>query len=159
MISALGDKILLLVILLAMSAFFSGSETAIISINKLRVMHLVEKKKKGAKILEKLKDNPHKTLTTILIGNNLVNVASSVLATSIAVDIFKNHALGIATGLMTLLLLVFGEITPKSLATTYRAKISLMVAKPIYVLSIVLMPLVWVFDKFAKLITKNSPDE
>ena len=100
-------------VLLGFSAFFSSAETAIFSMTHLRTIHLVEKKRKGAKTLKKLKDRPHKTLTTILIGNNLVNVSASVLATAIAFQMAQSYALGIATGLMTLLLLVLS-----SLATT-----------------------------------------
>ncbi|MBN1156313.1 HlyC/CorC family transporter [Candidatus Woesearchaeota archaeon] len=153
----LTNKIILFVVLLALSAFFSASETAIVAMSRLKVLHLVEKKRKGSILLQKLKDSPHKTITTILIGNNVVNVAASVVATSIAFDLFRNHALSVATGATTLLLLVFGEIAPKSIATSHKEKISFAVAKPIYLLSFLFYPLVWVFEKLTRLLIKGSP--
>ncbi|MBU0627994.1 MAG: hemolysin family protein [Nanoarchaeota archaeon] len=150
-------QIYLLVLLFALSAFFSASETAIVGISKLRVFHLVEKKKKGAAALMKLKEDPHKTLTTILIGNNIVNVSASVLATSIFIQLFNNISLGIVTGVITLVLLVFCEITPKSLATAYRERFALFTAKPISWLNILLFPITWLFDKFTGILIRKAP--
>jgi len=142
-------NIIALGVLLFLSAFFSSSETALVSMSRLRVRHLVKQGKSGAKTLKKLKDDPKRLLITILICNNLVNVSASVLATIIAMDLFKNNAVSYAIGIMTFLILVFGEITPKTFATYHNRKFSLFVARPIYFLSIILYPLVIVFDGIA----------
>lgn len=150
----LSDQIIILAVLLALSAFFSGSETALVSLSRLRVRHLAEKGGKVAKILAKLKDDPQRMLTTILIGNNLANIAAAAMATSVAMDVFKNHAVGIATGVMTLLILVFGEITPKSLATQFNEQYSKFVAFPIWYLSIIFYPFIKIFDWFFRFLIK-----
>ena len=145
---AYGTEIIFLIILLILSGFFSGSEVALISLTKLRAKHMVEKNKIGAIFVKKLKDDPQRMLATILIGNNLANVAASAIATSIMIDIFKNYAVGIATGVMTILILIFGEITPKSIAAKNNETISRLVAAPIWYLSIILAPILNLLDKF-----------
>ena len=89
----LKTKIIILAVLIVLSAFFSGVETALISLGKLRITHLVKEKKRGAKAVEKLKEDMPRLLTTILIGNNLVNVGASALATAVAIDMFKIDSL------------------------------------------------------------------
>lgn len=145
----LAYKITLLIVLLALSAFFSGSETALVSMSRLRVRHLVKQNKPGSKILKKLKDDPKRLLITILICNNLANVSASALATLIAMDIFRNNAVSFAIGIMTFLILIFGEITPKTFATYHNRRFSLLVARPIWFLSIILYPLIVIFDRIA----------
>lgn len=142
-------KIVVLILLLFLSAFFSSSETALVSMSRLRVRHLLNQNKPGAKALKKLKDEPKRALITILIGNNLVNVSASALATLVAMDIFRNNAVSYAIGIITFLLLVFGEITPKTFATYHNRRFSLLVARPILFLSFILYPLVVVFDAIA----------
>ena len=121
----LGTNILILVVLIILSAFFSGAEIALFSLSKLRVRYLLRKKVKGALTVDKLKSNPQRLLITVLIGNNLVNVGASALATSLAFEYSQSYAVGIATGVMTLVILVFGEITPKSFAIKYNERFSL----------------------------------
>jgi CBS domain containing-hemolysin-like protein len=145
---------MMLAILLGLSAFFSSSETALVSLSRLRVRHLVEKGGRLAKILKKLKEDPQRMLNTILIGNNLVNIAAAAMATSIALDIFESHAVGIATGVMTFLILIFGEITPKSLATQFSEPYAKFVALPIWYLSIIFYPFIKVFDWFFAFLMK-----
>lgn len=153
MVFSLEFNLVLLFFLIVLSAFFSGVETALISIDRVKLMRLVRKKNKNALVVQKLKEKPHKLLTTILIGNNLVNIGASALATVVMLDIFpENYAIGLATGLMTLLILVFGEITPKSLALKYSEQISLIVARPIHWLSIILSPLVWILERITGII-------
>ncbi|MBR9705923.1 HlyC/CorC family transporter [Candidatus Pacearchaeota archaeon] len=147
-------QIIILVILLFFSAFFSGIETAFMSISRVKVKSLVTKKKRGSKTLEKLKNNPHKLIITILIGNNLANIGAASLATVIFTNIFGSSGIGIATGVMTFLILIFGEISPKTFASQNATKISLLVSKPIYILSIILAPVVYVFEKITKAINK-----
>ncbi|MFQ6136042.1 MAG: hemolysin family protein [Candidatus Hydrothermarchaeales archaeon] len=120
-----------LFVLLLLSGFFSGSETALISLNKIRIRKLMEEGVKNAFIIDKLLGHPDKLLATILVGNNLVNIAAAAIATSLAITFFGNTGIGIATGVMTLLVLIFGEITPKGFATENAEKISLKVARPI----------------------------
>ncbi|MBW2989533.1 hemolysin family protein [Candidatus Woesearchaeota archaeon] len=138
-------KIIGLAVSLFFSAFFSSSETALVSMSRLRVRHMIKHRKRGAKALRKLKDNPRRMLITILIGNNLANVTASALATWIAMDIFKGNAISYAIGIMTFLILVFGEITPKSFASYHNKRFSLFVAEPIWILSMILYPFVIVF--------------
>ena len=136
------SELITLIILICLSGFFSGVEIALFSISRLRVQLLVRKKLRGAETVAKLKRNPQRLLITILIGNNVVNVGASVLATSVIFEIFKSHAVAITTGIMTLLLLVFGEIIPKSFATRYNQRISLSVAKPMQILQTILFPII-----------------
>jgi CBS domain containing-hemolysin-like protein len=146
-------KIITLVLLIVLSGFFSGVETALFSLSRLRVKHLVRKGVRGAKAVEKLKDQPQKLLITILVGNNLVNIAASALATSIVYQISKSYAVSITTGVMTLVILVFGEITPKTLATKHGEQISLIVAKPLQFLQTVLSPVIFLFEVLTNVLT------
>ena len=147
-------QIAALVVLVVLSAFFSGSETALMSLSSLKVRHLVREKKRGAETLYKLKRRPHRLLVTLLIGNNIVNIAASALATVVATRLFGSLGLGIAIGVVTFLILVFGEITPKSLALRYMVPVSLRVAPIIYTLSIILYPLVVLFELMTKAIMR-----
>ena len=145
---ALGAEIIFLIILLLFSGFFSGAEVALISLTRSKAEQLFKKKKFGVVYVKKLKDDPQRMLATILIGNNLANVAASALASSIMIGIFENYAVGIAIGVMTLLILVFGEITPKSIAAKNNELISRLVAAPIWYLGIILAPILNILDKF-----------
>lgn len=138
-------QLISLVILLLISSFFSASETALMSLNKLRIRHMIDEEVKGAELLGKLLEKPSKLLSAILIGNNVVNIAASALATSIAITYFGNKGVGVATGIMTILVIIFGEITPKSIAASDPEKVSLKVSKPIYFITIILRPLTVVF--------------
>ena len=154
MVSA--TKIIILVILIALSAFFSGVEIALFSLSRLRVKHLVNKKVKGARVVERLKAKPERLLVTILIGNNVVNIGASALATSIVFQLTKSYAVGITTGIMTLIILIFGEITPKTLATRFNEPVALMVAKPLHILQTVLFPIIIIFEALTNLLAKIS---
>ncbi|MBM3897996.1 MAG: HlyC/CorC family transporter [Thaumarchaeota archaeon] len=149
-------QIVVLVTLIGLSAFFSASETAVISTTEVKVRTLIEERKKGANALYKLKQNPKRFLITILIGNNLVNIGAAALGTLIATEAFGSVGLGIATGVLTLAILTFGEITPKSYATVHNEKISLLVARPIELLSYILVPLVIPFEKLTSAFTKSG---
>ena len=110
-------QLLVLVMLLALSAFFSSSETALTTVNKIRVRTLAESGVERAVVLSKVIEQQSKMLSAILIGNNIVNLSASSLLTTLTIKVFGNKAIGIATGVLTLLILVFGEITPKTLST------------------------------------------
>ena len=114
---------LILLVLLVLSGAFSGSETALVALSRARVEALVREGRAGAAALYELKKDPSRMLTTILIGNNLVNIGASALATVIATREFGHAGPGLAVGLLTLFIPVFGEITPKSLATRYPERI------------------------------------
>ncbi|NIM97361.1 MAG: DUF21 domain-containing protein [candidate division Zixibacteria bacterium] len=146
-------KIVILIALIILSGFFSGVETALFSLSRLRVKHLVRKGVRGAKTVEKLKDKPQRLLITILVGNNLVNIGASALATSIVYQISKSYVVSITTGIMTLIILVFGEITPKTLATKHGEQISLIVAKPLQLLQTVLTPIIFLFEGLTSVLT------
>ena len=137
-----GDAIQLIVLLLLilLSAFFSSAETAMTTVNKIRIMSLADDGNKKAKTLLKIIENPGKLLSTILIGNNIVNLSASSLATTWTTRVLGNAFIGFITGVLTLLILLFGEITPKTLATLQAEKISLAYAPVIYPLTRLLTP-------------------
>lgn len=116
-----GDAIqfLALIILICLSAFFSSAETSMTTANKIRIQTLADQGDSKAKTLLKVIENPGKLLSTILIGNNIVNISASSLATTITMRLFGSAAVGISTGIITLLVLLFGEITPKTLAAAH----------------------------------------
>lgn len=147
-----GDAIQLvcLVVLIGMSAFFSSAETSMVTVNRIRIMSLAEEENKRAKMLLKVIDDSGKMLSAILIGNNIVNILASALATLLATKWFGNSGVGVATGLVTLLVLVFGEITPKTLATVNSEKIALAYASIIYCLMKVLTPVIFIVNKLAR---------
>lgn len=139
-------QIVLMVILLILSAFFSMSETALTSLSKIRIRHMVEEGVKGAKLVEKLTEDPNKLLGAILIGNNIVNIGASSIATSLAVKIISNDSgVAVATAVMTVLVLIFGEITPKTIAKQKSEKVALRVVSPIKVCVFLFKPLIAVF--------------
>ena len=147
-------QLLVLLILLALSAFFSSSETALVTVNKIRMRNLAESGNKQAEIVIKTVENQSKMLSVILIGNNVVNLSASSLSTVMASSLFGNKAVGIATGILTLLILVFGEITPKTMATYSAEKISLRFAKYIYFLMTVLTPVIFLVNLLSGLVLK-----
>ncbi|MFQ5406517.1 MAG: hemolysin family protein [Candidatus Micrarchaeia archaeon] len=151
--------IAIFVVLLILSAFFSGVEVAVVSINNLRARSLRDQGKRGANSLYYLKENPGKTIITILVGNNIANVGASAYATVIAGQIFQDGALAIAIGTTTLLLLIFGEITPKRFASTHSEKIALIVAPIIKTLEKLIWPVIWLLEKLTATITKIAQKE
>ncbi len=140
------EHYLLLAVLLALSGVFSGSETALVSLSMARAESLYKEGRRGSHALYLLKKDPSRMLITILIGNNVVNIAASAMATVIATDYFGDSGPGIAVGVLTILILVFGEITPKSMATRFSERISLFIAPIIYGFMRLIYPLVWMFQ-------------
>jgi CBS domain containing-hemolysin-like protein len=140
-------EILLFVICIILSAFFSSSEVALISITRAKTRTLVNEGKHGSKALAALKEKPDRLLITILIGNNIVNIAAASIATAIAIRIFGDVGVGIATGLVVIILLVFGEIGPKIYATRASDSFALAVAPIIFSLSRILFPIIWLVEK------------
>lgn len=141
----------ILAVLIALSGFFSGLEVALVGVSKSKVIQLLKDGRKGSKALHKLKTNPSWMMSSVNLGNNLVNVGASALATSTAIQFFGDDGLGIAIGIMTFLILVFGEITPKTYCNANSAKIALRYAPVLLVFSYVFYPVV----KFFEIITKG----
>ena len=138
-----------ILILVLLSAFFSSAETSMTAANRIRIHSLAEQGNKRAIILEKIISNSGKMLSTILIGNNIVNIAASSLATTFTMKVFGSMYIGVATGVMTLLVLLFGEITPKTIATLKADDLALTYARPIYALMTVLTPVIYIVGKLA----------
>lgn len=153
-------NIIVLIILLFLSAFFSSAETALTTVNKIRMRSLAEEKNKSAKRVLKLIEEPSKMLSAVLICNNIVNLSASSLSTSYAFTICKRIGLadstslgaGIATGILTVLILIFGEITPKNLATRNAEKLSLFYSRFIWFLTNLLTPVIYIVNKFSDFI-------
>lgn len=142
-------QIIILVILLMLSAFFSSAETSLTTVNKIRIRTLAEDGDKRAKRVLDITSNSGKMLSAILIGNNIVNLSASSIATSLAIKLWGSVAAGIATGILTILILIFGEISPKTLATIYSEKISLLYSAPISFLIKVLTPVIFIINKLS----------
>lgn len=142
-------QLLALLILLCLSAFFSSAETALVTVNKIRIRSLMEEGNKRAEIVDKITEDSGKMLSAILIGNNIVNLSASSIATSFALEKFGNMGAGIATGVLTILVLIFGEITPKTAATIYSEKTALAYSHVVYGIMFVLTPIIFVINKLA----------
>ena len=143
--------LVIVLLLVLLSAFFSSAETALTTVNKISIRSLIEEGNKKAIIVDKIINNQSKMLSAILIGNNLVNISASSLATLLAQRAFGDYAVSIATGILTIVVLIFGEITPKSLATKNSLKMSLMYAKIIYGLMTILTPIIFIINKLSNL--------
>ncbi|MBN3033651.1 MAG: HlyC/CorC family transporter [Candidatus Saganbacteria bacterium] len=150
-------EILLLAVFLMLSAFFAAAETAMTTVGRPRIAQLVEMKKPGARALRQLREDPAKLLTALLIGNNVVNISASVLATTVVTRYFERLGLadvgviiGVAVGVMTLFILVFGEITPKTVAIRNAERWSLLLAPPLLVIEWVLTPVAWLISLISR---------
>jgi len=144
-------EIIALAVLIGLSGFFSGLEVALVGVRKSKVVQLFNEGKKGSKALHRLKMNPSWMMSSVNLGNNLVNVGASALATSLAIRLFGDDGLGIAIGIMTFLILVFGEITPKTYCNANSTKIALRYAPILLAFSYVFYPVV----KFFEIITRG----
>lgn len=127
------------------------SETALMALSKIRIRHMVEEGVKGAKLVEKLAEDPSRLLGAILIGNNIVNIGASALATSVAVKAFGEGAVGVVTIVMTILVLIFGEITPKSIAKQNSESVALKVSKIINIVVKLFRPFIAIFTAISGL--------
>lgn len=145
-------QFVILLILVFLSAFFSSAETAFSTVNRVRMRTLAEEGNKRAIKVNKILDNYSKMISAILIGNNIVNLSASALATTLAMHI--SLAVGIATGILTIVVLLFGEIIPKTWAMLYNEKLSLIYSGIIYLLMQVLTPVIFIVDNLAKFIMK-----
>jgi len=148
------NQLVILFVLLLLSGFFSSAETALFSISKAKAVHLAKEKGMANSLIKKMKDDHHRLLSTILIGNNIVNVGAAALATAVTIELVSQNAVGIATGIMTLLILIFGEIFPKSIATRNNILIARLVIIPLYWLSILFAPIIFMLNFIPKLTGK-----
>ena len=144
-------EFIVLVVLLILSAFFSSAETALTTVNTIKIKTMADDGDKHAAVVQKVIEPPKKMLSAILIGNNIVNLSASSLATTLAVRILGSYGAGIATGVLTLLILIFGEISPKSLATINALNISLRFAPAVWALMYLLTPVISVVNFLAGL--------
>lgn len=153
-------QLIFLTVLLMLSAFFSSAETALTTSNKIRLRTLAEEGNKKAKKVLEITDDSGKMLSAILIGNNLVNISASSIATALAMKAFGSAGAGIATGVLTILVLIFGEISPKTIATIHADKIALSYAGIISIIMKVLTPVIFIINKlslgFLKLVHVNA---
>jgi putative hemolysin len=152
----MANQLILLFILLLFSGFFSSAETSLFSISQTRARHMAKENIRSHQLIKRMKDDPHKLLTTILIGNNVVNVAASAIATSLTIKMFSNYAVGLATGVMTLMILVFGEVIPKSFATRNNILIAKLTIFPIYWMSILFFPIILFLNFIPRITSKMS---
>lgn len=148
------SQIIALVFLVAMSAVFSSSETAITSVSKIKVRQLDQKDNKNAHLLKKLHDNMQTTISTILIGNNIVNIAASSIATILFTNIFHQNGALISTVVMTVFVLIFGEVLPKTIAQYKNKSVALKFSRFIYFLTLVFKPIVKVLNLLTRLVIK-----
>lgn len=140
-----------LIVLLLLSAFFSSAETSMTSVNKIKILSLAEQGNKKARTLLKILEDSGRMLSTVLIGNNIVNLTASALATSLSIRIWGSTAVGLATGVLTLLILIFGEISPKTLATIHSEKLALNYAGTIIFLMRILTPVIFLINNLSLL--------
>ena len=144
----------LLIVLLLGSGFFSASETSLMSLSKIRIRYMEEEGVKGAKLVSSLIEKSSDLLSSILVGNNVVNIAATSVSTSLFTNIFGDGGVAIATAVMTVLVLIFGEITPKTIAANSPEKIAVIVSKPISIIMKITKPIVWVFNLLTGIIFK-----
>ena len=150
-------QLITLIILILLSAFFSSAETAFTTVNKIRIRTFEEEGRPNAALVRQIIDEPQKLLSAILIGNNIVNLSASSLATTMVTRIMANMgmasktatAIGLTTGVLTLVVLIFGEITPKNIATKAAERICFIYVKPIYFLTIVFTPIIFIMNKIS----------
>ena len=140
------SRVIVLVVCLVLSAFFSSAETALTSLSKIRLRAMVDAGVKNAKLIQKVTDNSSKLLSAILIGNNIVNIGASSLGTVIATDLFGSSGVGIATGVLTILVLIFGEVTPKSFASDNAETVCRFCVKPIAFCMFIFTPFIFLLN-------------
>ena len=147
-------QLIIIFIFLLLSGFFSSAETALSTVNRVRLRGLAEEGNRRAKHVIKILDNYSKMISTILIGNNIVNIGASSLATALVIDVWGNVYVGVGTGILTLLVLLFGEILPKTIAKTFAEPIALTYAFIIDKLMFILTPVIFLVDKLSGLAMK-----
>jgi Mg2+/Co2+ transporter CorB len=151
---ALGNLYIILLVLIILSGFFSSSETGLMAINKYRLRHLANKGHRGAKLAQKLLLKPDKLIGLILLGNNLVNIMAAAIATVIGIRLFGSNGIWIASLALTVVILIFSEVAPKTVAAVHPERIAYPASYVLYVLLKVLYPVVWLVNGLANLVLK-----
>lgn len=146
--------IIVLILLIFISAFFSAAEISMMSLNRYRLRHLVRKNNAVAKRVSQMLERPDRLLGVILIGNNFANILASAVATVVAVKLFGDVGVAVATILLTFIILIFAEITPKTLAALYPEKISFPISLPLKVLLVIFYPIVWIVNGISNTIIR-----
>jgi putative hemolysin len=145
--------------LILLSAFFSGSETALLSLDTMRIKYLVHKKRRGAQKLEAIRQRPDQLLSAILIGNNLVNIAASVFATALLVQLYGDRGELLTILVLTPVILILAEICPKTFAARNPERVSFWVMRPIQAVMLLLTPVIWAVTGIARMMTRFSGGE
>ena len=143
-------EIAALITLIGLSGYFSGLEVALVSVRLSKIEQLVKNKVKGASSLHKLKSNPSRMMSSVNLGNNLASIAATALATSIALKLFGDEGLAIVVGIMTFLILVFGEITPKTYCNANATKVAVRNSRILLAFSYAFFPIIWIFEIITK---------
>lgn len=155
-------QLVVILILLLLSAFFSSAETALSTMSEVKIRSMIDEGKKGAVTLQKVVSNYGKMISTILIGNNVVNIVASAVVTTFTIELVGDDFIGYATGILTLCVLLFGEIVPKNVAKIKSEMLAIVYAPIIYMLMFILTPVIWVVDIFARALlwlVHINPDE
>ncbi len=145
--------------LILLSGFFSATETAYTSLSMLQIQHLVENHGKKGRYVKELSSKPDILLTTILIGNNLVNIGASALASQLTIEVFGSQMLGVMTGILTLVILIFSEVTPKRIAIIHNETIALHTGGMVKFFSFILAPIIWLISLISSFITRFFSSE
>ncbi|MBK5201644.1 MAG: HlyC/CorC family transporter [Spirochaetaceae bacterium] len=150
------NELIIIFVLIIFSAIFSSTETAYTSLSIINIRELLEDKNKFSQKAVKLTQNKDTLLTTILIGNNVVNISVSSLVTTFCIKYLGSEMIAYGTGVLTLVILIFGEVTPKQLAMVHSTQIAKIMSYPIFLLTIILFPIVWIIKSFGNFISKIS---
>ncbi len=143
-------EIAALIAMIGLSGYFSGLEVALVSIRRSKIEQMVKDKVRGASSLQKLKSNPSRMMSSVNLGNNLASIAATALATDISLKFFGDDGLAIAIGIMTFLILIFGEITPKTYCNANAAKVAIKNSRILLIFGYVFFPIVWIFEIITK---------
>ena len=143
-------EIAALIAMIGLSGYFSGLEVALVSIRRSKIEQMVKDKVRGASSLQKLKSNPSRMMSSVNLGNNLASIAATALATDISLKFFGDDGLAIAIGIMTFLILIFGEITPKTYCNANAAKVAIKNSRILLIFGYVFFPIVWIFEMITK---------
>ncbi|MBI2201299.1 MAG: DUF21 domain-containing protein, partial [Armatimonadetes bacterium] len=153
--SPLGYVILAVFLLLLLSAFFSGAETALFAVNRLRMRRMAEEGRRRPALILRLLEQPGRVLTALLVGNNIANVTASVLATALLVAVLGPQLGPIyAIIILTLVILIIGEITPKTFAAKYADRLAILVSRPVHYFTVALTPVIWLLSRLSDLLVR-----
>jgi len=146
--------IVTLIIMVVVSAYFSGSETGMMTLNRYRLRHLAKQGNRAAKRVEKLLRKPDRLISLVLIGNNLVNILASALATIVGMRLYGDAGVAIATGVLTFIVLIFAEVLPKTIAALYPEKVAFPSSVLLGPLQVLMMPLVWLLNVITRMLMR-----